>query len=123
MHPKVLGLRFKASVKAQDRINARIRYIEGDLSDHEERSLREALDSTYDPLREEERREWLKRLRGVSLISDGFIPFRDNIEQAHKYGVSYVAEPGGSVRETNVLDACHEYGIALVHTHLRLFHH
>lgn len=122
-HPKVLALRFKAGVKRQDRINARIRYIEGDLSPHEERSLREALDSPYDPLRDDERREWLKRMSGVSLVSDGFIPFRDNIEQAHKHGVSYVAEPGGSVRETDVVDACRAYGITLVHTHLRLFHH
>lgn len=122
-HPKVLGLRFKVKVKRQDRINARISYIEGDLSPHEERSLREALDSPYDPLRDDERRDWLKRMSGVSLVTDGFIPFRDNIEQAYKHGVSYVAEPGGSVRETDVVDACRGFGMALVHTHLRLFHH
>ena len=85
--------------------------------------LRQALDSPYDPLRDDERRDWLKRMSGVSLVTDGFIPFRDNIEQAYKHGVSYVAEPGGSVRETDVVDACRGYGTALVHTHLRLFHH
>jgi len=122
-HPKVLGLRFKAGVKRQDRINARLHYIEGDLSPHEERSLRDALDSPYDPFRDDERSEWLKRMSGVSLVSDGFIPFPDNIEQASKHGASYVAEPGGSVRETDVVSACRAYGITLVHTHLRLFHH
>jgi AICAR transformylase/IMP cyclohydrolase PurH len=122
-HPKVLELRFKDGVKRQDRINARIRYIEGDLSPHEERLLREVLHSPYDPLRDDERSDWLKRMSGVSLVSDGFIPFRDNIEQASKHGVSYVAEPGGSLRETDVVDACRAYGMALVHTHLRLFHH
>jgi phosphoribosylaminoimidazolecarboxamide formyltransferase/IMP cyclohydrolase len=122
-HPKVLALRFKAGVKRQDRINLRTRYIEGDLSPHEERWLRDALDLPYDPLHHDERSEWLKRMNGVSLVSDGFIPFRDNIEQASKHGVSYIAEPGGSVRETDVLDACRAYGITLVHTHLRLFCH
>ena len=122
-HPKVLGLRFKDGVKRQDRINARIRYIEGDLSPHEVRSLRDALDSAYDPLRDDERIEWLKRMKGVSLASDGFIPFRDNIDQASKHGVSYIAEPGGSLRETDVVAACRAYGIALVHTNLRQFHH
>lgn len=123
MHPKALGLRFKAEVKRQDRINGRIRYIEGDLSRHEERWLREALDTPYEPLNHDERSEWLKRMSGVALVSDGFIPFRDNIEQANKHGVSYVAEPGGAVREKEVADACRMYGMALVHTHVRLFHH
>jgi len=119
-HPKVLGLRFKGGVKRQDRINTRVRYIEGDLMSHEEQWLRGLLDSPYEPLTEWERRDWLNRMKGVSLVSDGFIPFRDNIDQASKHGVSFVAEPGGSVRENDVVDACREYGIALVHTHLRL---
>jgi AICAR transformylase/IMP cyclohydrolase PurH len=123
MHPKVLELHFKTGVKRQDRINGRTRYIEGDLSPHEEQWLVDALDSPYEPLRDDERSAWLKRMSGVSLVSDGFIPFRDNIEQASKHGVSYVAEPGGSVRETEVVDACRTSGITLVHTHLRLFHH
>ncbi|MCI0702156.1 MAG: phosphoribosylaminoimidazolecarboxamide formyltransferase, partial [Planctomycetia bacterium] len=122
-HPKVLGLRFKTGLKRQDRINRRIRYIEGNLSSHEEQWLRDALDSPYDPLLNDERSEWLKRMNGVSLVSDGYIPFRDNIEEASKHGVSYVAAPGGSVRDSEVVDACRAYGITLVHTHLRLFHH
>jgi phosphoribosylaminoimidazolecarboxamide formyltransferase/IMP cyclohydrolase len=122
-HPKVLGLRFKKGVKKQDRINWRVRYIEGDLTSFEEQALRDALDAPQGPLREDERKEWIQQMRGVSLVSDGFIPFRDNIDHASKHGVAFIAEPGGSTRDKDVEDACREYGIALVHTKLRLFHH
>jgi phosphoribosylaminoimidazolecarboxamide formyltransferase/IMP cyclohydrolase len=122
-HPKVLGLRFQRGVKKQDRINWRVRYIEGDLTRFEEQALRAALDAPLDPLRDDERSEWLRRMSGVSLVSDGFIPFRDNIDHASKHGVAFIAEPGGSTRDKEVEDACREYGIALVHTKLRLFHH
>jgi phosphoribosylaminoimidazolecarboxamide formyltransferase/IMP cyclohydrolase len=122
-HPKVLGLRFRKGVKKQDRINWRVRYIEGDLTRFEEAALREALGGAFDPLRDDERREWIRTLSGVSLVSDGFIPFRDNIDHASKHGVSFIAEPGGSTRDKEVEDACREYGIALVHTKLRSFHH
>jgi AICAR transformylase/IMP cyclohydrolase PurH len=122
-HPKVLGLHFKKGVKKQDRINWRVRYIEGDLTRFEEQALRDALDAPLDSLRDDERREWIKQMRGVSLVSDGFIPFRDNIDHASKHGVAFIAEPGGSTRDKDVEDACREYGIALVHTKLRLFHH
>jgi phosphoribosylaminoimidazolecarboxamide formyltransferase/IMP cyclohydrolase len=122
-HPKVLGLRFQKGVKKQDRINWRVRYIEGDLTRFEEQGLREALGGSFEPLRDDERREWIRKLSGVSLVSDGFIPFRDNIDHASKHGVRFIAEPGGSTRDKDVEDACREYGIALVHTKLRLFHH
>jgi phosphoribosylaminoimidazolecarboxamide formyltransferase/IMP cyclohydrolase len=122
-HPKVLGLRFQRGVKKQDRINWRVRYIEGDLTRFEQQALRAALDAPLDPLRDDERSEWLRRMSGVSLVSDGFIPFRDNIDHASKHGVAFIAEPGGSTRDKEVEDACREYGIALVHTKLRLFHH
>lgn len=122
-HPTVLGLRFKNGVRKQDRINWRVRYIEGDLTRFEEQTLREALDAPLDPLRDDERREGLQQISGVSLVSDGFIPFRDNIDHASKHGVAFIAEPGGSKRDRDVEDACREYGMALVHTHLRLFHH
>jgi AICAR transformylase/IMP cyclohydrolase PurH len=122
-HPKVLGLRFKNGVKKQDRINWRVRYIEGDLARFEEQALRDVLDAPLDPLHDDERREWIRQIGGVSLVSDGFIPFRDNIDYASKHGVAFIAEPGGSTRNRDVEDACREYGMALVHTHLRLFHH
>jgi phosphoribosylaminoimidazolecarboxamide formyltransferase/IMP cyclohydrolase len=122
-HPKVLGLRFKKDVRKQERINWRVRYIEGDLTALEERAFYDALDASPLTLSEDERREWLHQLSGVSLVSDGFIPFRDNIDHAMKHGVGFIAEPGGSTRDKDVEDACREYGIALAHTHLRLFHH
>lgn len=122
-HPKVLGLSFAKGVKRQDRINWRVRFIEGDLTRSEEAALREALAQPAAPLSEDEKREWLARLDGVSLVSDGFIPFRDNIDHAQRHGVRYVAEPGGSTRDDEVEAACREYGITLVHTKLRLFHH
>jgi phosphoribosylaminoimidazolecarboxamide formyltransferase/IMP cyclohydrolase len=122
-HPKVLGLRFKKGVKRQDRINWRVRYIEGDLVPSEEAAFREVLDEPLVLLSAEERRDWQARLGGVSLVSDGFIPFRDNIDHAARHGVRFIAQPGGSTRDADIEAACREYGIAMVHTNLRLFHH
>lgn len=123
MHPRVLGLRFKTEVKRQERINWKVRYIEGDLTRFEISALRDALEIPAEPLSAEERADWLKTMNGVSLVSDGFIPFRDNIDHASRHGVSFVAEPGGSNRSKDVKEACEEYGMTLVHTGLRLFHH
>jgi phosphoribosylaminoimidazolecarboxamide formyltransferase/IMP cyclohydrolase len=122
-HPKVLGLRFRSGVKRQDRINWRVRYIEGDLTRLEEQALRELLVGPLELLTAEERRSWLERLDGVSLVSDGFLPFRDNVDHAARHGVRSIAQPGGSVADTEIEKACREHGIALVHTGLRLFHH
>jgi len=100
-----------------------VRYIEGDLVPSEEEALRKALDQPLELLDDAERREWVERLHGVSLASDGFIPFRDNIDHAQRHGVSFIAQPGGSSRDADIAEACREYGIAMVHTGLRLFHH
>jgi phosphoribosylaminoimidazolecarboxamide formyltransferase/IMP cyclohydrolase len=122
-HPKVLGLRFKKGIGPQDRINFRVRYIEGDLVPSELTAFEEALDQRFEPLLADEKAEWMKRLTGVSLTSDAFFPFRDNIDHAVRHGVSYVAHPGGSARDDEVTEACREYGVAMVHTGIRLFHH
>ncbi|MCP5069566.1 MAG: hypothetical protein GY946_23615, partial [bacterium] len=122
-HPKVLGLSFKKGVKRQERINWRVRYIEGDLTSFEEEALRGALDHPLEPLTSDERKEWIASLDGVCLASDGFIPFRDNIDHAQKHGVRFIAQPGGSTRDGDIEAACREYDITLVHTKLRLFHH
>jgi phosphoribosylaminoimidazolecarboxamide formyltransferase/IMP cyclohydrolase len=122
-HPKVLGLRFKESVKRQERINVRVRYIEGDLTREEEGVLRDSLDAPAEPLTDAEKAAFLRTISGVSLVSDGFIPFRDNVDHARKHGVSFIAEPGGSARDADIETACREYGIALAYTNLRLFHH
>ena len=79
--------------------------------------------SRPEPLSREEKREWLKQLDGVALGSDAFFPFGDNIERAHKSGVAYIAQTGGSVRDDNVIETCDKYGIAMAFTGVRLFHH
>jgi phosphoribosylaminoimidazolecarboxamide formyltransferase / IMP cyclohydrolase len=122
-HPKVLGLRFKPEVKKQERINWRVRYIEGDLTAGEQRAFAEALVTPFTPLAESEKHVFLERVSGVSLVSDGFIPFRDNIDHARRHGVKFIAQPGGSSRDQEIERACREYGIAMVHTHIRAFHH
>ncbi|MFC2662614.1 MAG: phosphoribosylaminoimidazolecarboxamide formyltransferase, partial [Eubacterium sp.] len=75
------------------------------------------------PFTEEEKREFLDSISGVALGSDAFFPFGDNIERAHKSGVSYIAEPGGSIRDDHVIDTCDKYGMAMAFTGMRLFHH
>ncbi len=122
-HPKVLGLRFRKGVKRQERINWRVRFIEGDLTRFEQQSLRDALDGPLEMLTGDERQAWLAELDEVCLVADGFIPFRDNIDHASRHGVRYIAQPGGSARDAEIEAACREYGISLVHTGLRLFHH
>jgi phosphoribosylaminoimidazolecarboxamide formyltransferase/IMP cyclohydrolase len=122
-HPKVLGLKFKSGIGKQDRINFRVRYIEGDLVPSEITELGEALDQPLELLTDEEKRAWVKTLKGVSLTSDGFLPFRDNVDHASKHGVSFIGQPGGSTRDDDVIAGCNEHGIAMAHTGVRLFHH
>jgi AICAR transformylase/IMP cyclohydrolase PurH len=122
-HPKVLGLAFKPEVRRQERINWRVRYIEGDLTATEQRALNAVLRQPLEPLTDDDKRGWLAQLNGVSLVSDGFFPFRDNIDHAARHGVKYVAQPGGSIRDAEVEAACLEYGMAMAYTGLRLFHH
>ena len=123
-HPKVLGIAFRPGVRRQQRINWRVRYIEGDLTPGEHKEFAETLvGEPPEPLSAEEHASWIAGLDGVALASDGFIPFRDNIDHAARHGVSFVAQPGGSSRDAEVADACREHGIAMVHTGLRLFHH
>lgn len=122
-HPKVLGLRFKKGVGRQDRINFRVRYIEGDLVPSELAAFEEALDQPLEGLTADEKAAWMEQLTGVSLTSDAFFPFRDNIDHAARHGVSFIAQPGGSVRDDEVNRACEGYGMAMVHTGVRLFHH
>lgn len=122
-HEKVLGLRFKPSIKRQDRINWRIRYIEGDLTRYEKQAFADTLETPAPDLTEHDKREFLASVSEVCLVSDGFIPFRDNIDHAQRHGVKYIAQPGGSTRDADIVEACREYGISMVHTHLRAFHH
>ncbi|WP_030547328.1 phosphoribosylaminoimidazolecarboxamide formyltransferase [Streptomyces albus] len=122
-HPAVRGLDFKPDIRRQERINWQVRFIEGDLTPDEESRFAQVLRAPATSLTPQERAHWLGTLTGVSFVSDGALPFRDNVDHAQRHGVSAIAEPGGSVRSGEVETACREHGIALAHTGLRLFHH
>ena len=123
-HPKVLGLQFVEGIRRADRDNT----IDVYISDEYEDVLAEGVWQTFfavkpEPLTPEEKKEWLCTLSGVALGSDAFFPFGDNIERAHKSGVAYIAEPGGSIRDDHVIETCNKYGMAMAFTGQRLFHH
>jgi phosphoribosylaminoimidazolecarboxamide formyltransferase/IMP cyclohydrolase len=122
-HPRVMGLKFKKGVKRQDRINWRIRFIEGEISGGERRIFDDLVEKAVPELSAAEKAEWMATLDGVSMASDAFIPFRDNIDHAQRHGVKFICHPGGAARDEDVKSACEEYGIAMVYTGLRLFHH
>merc|ERR1719502_1509392 len=122
-HPKVMGLEFKAGVKRQERVNARVRFIEGDLEAAERKQWEALFDTPPAMLTSEEKAEFLGKLDGVAISSDAFFPFRDSIDHAKKLGVKYVAQPGGSVADAEVIAACDDYKMAMAFTELRLFHH
>lgn len=123
-HEKVLSLPFLDTLGRADRDNA----IDGYINKNEEDVCADGVWQRYfsrrpDPLTDQEAKEYLKTVSGVSLGSDAFFPFSDNIERAHNSGVSYIAEPGGSIRDDAVIDACNKYGIVMAFTGMRLFHH
>lgn len=122
-HPAVRALTFRPDIRRQDRINWQIRFVEGDLTPAESMRLSNALSTPAQDLTDGQRVEWLTGLKEVAFVSDGVLPFRDNVDHAHRHGVGYIAEPGGSVRSAEVELACREHQIALARTGLRLFHH
>ena len=123
-HPKVLALPFRSNIRRPDRDNTIDVYISDEYEDVlADGAWQQFFTARPEPLTREERRAWLDTLTGVSLGSDAFFPFGDNIERAHKSGVSFIAEPGGSIRDDHVIETCNKYGIAMAFTGLRLFHH
>ncbi len=123
-HEKVLNLPFVDKIGRPDRDNT----IDVYISDEADEVLAEGRWQQFfktrpEPLTREEKRAWLDQLTGVSLGSDAFFPFGDNIERAHRSGVQYVAEPGGSIRDDNVIAVCNSYDMVMCFTHMRLFHH
>ena len=122
--PKVLGLQFVGGIGRADRDNSIDLYIGEDCMDVLADGAWEKIFKVKpEVFTREEKREWLDQMEGVALGSDAFFPFGDNIERAHKSGVAYVAEPGGSIRDDNVIDTCNKYGMAMCFTGIRLFHH
>ena len=123
-HEKVLNLPFRSDLGRADRDNV----IDGYINKNEEDVCADGVWERYftakpEPLTEKEMREYLDSIDGVSLGSDAFFPFFDNIERAKKSGVKYIAEPGGSIRDDAVIDCCNKYNMTMVFTGMRLFHH
>ncbi len=123
-HPKVLGLKFADGIRRPNRDNA----IDVYISDEHDDVLRDGEWQKWfaekpEVLTREEKAAWIATQTGVTLGSDAFFPFGDNVERAHKSGVSYIVEPGGSIRDDNVIETADKYGIAMCFTHMRLFHH
>jgi phosphoribosylaminoimidazolecarboxamide formyltransferase / IMP cyclohydrolase len=122
-HASVLALPFKEGIKRPDRDNAIDQFLQPDVTDAEKKNWSNVFTYIPDQLSAEERRAWLDRLTNVVLGSDAFFPFRDGIDRAAKSGVKYVLQPGGSNRDADVIAACDEYGMTMVFSGLRLFHH
>ena len=123
-NPKVLGLQFKDGIGRADRDNAIDLYIGDEYMDVlADGAWENIFIEKPEVFTKEEKREWLDKLTDVTLGSDAFFPFFDNIERAHKSGVKYIAQPGGSVRDDAVIDCCNKYNMAMAFTGIRLFHH
>ena len=123
-HPKVLGLKFVDGIRRPNRDNT----IDVYISDEHDDVLRDGEWQKWfaekpEVLTRKEKAAWIATQTGVTLGSDAFFPFGDNVERAHKSGVSYIVEPGGSIRDDNVIETADKYGIAMCFTHMRLFHH
>ena len=122
--PKVLNLPFKEGIRRADRDNAIDVYIGEEYMDVlADGAWEKVFTEKPEVFTREEKREWLDQMTDVTLGSDAFFPFSDNIERAHKSGVKYIAEPGGSVRDDAVIETCNKYGMAMCFTGIRLFHH
>ncbi|MDD6565995.1 MAG: phosphoribosylaminoimidazolecarboxamide formyltransferase [Parafannyhessea umbonata] len=123
-HPKVLGLKFVDGIRRANRDNAIDVYISDEHDDIlAEGEWQKWFAQKPEVLTREEKAAWIATQTGVTLGSDAFFPFGDNVERAHKSGVSYIAEPGGSIRDDNVIETADKYNMAMCFTHMRLFHH
>lgn len=123
-HEKVLNLPFQPTVGRPDRDNTIDVYISDDYEDVlAEGTWQKFFSEKPEPLTKEEKRAYLDSIKGVALGSDAFFPFGDNIERAAKSGVTYIAEPGGSIRDDNVIETCNKFGMVMAFTGMRLFHH
>jgi phosphoribosylaminoimidazolecarboxamide formyltransferase/IMP cyclohydrolase len=122
-HPSVLALPFKEGIKRPDRDNAIDQFLQPDITDAEKKNWANVFTHSPEQLSADERRAWLDGLTNVVLGSDAFFPFRDSIDRAARSGVKYVLQPGGSNRDEDVIAACDEYGMTMVFSGSRLFHH
>ena len=120
----MLALEFLDGIKRPDRDNAIDVYISDECDDVlRDGAWQNIFKVLPERLTDDEKHEFLSKISGVALGSDAFFPFGDNIERARRSGVSYIAQPGGSIRDDNVIETCNKYGIAMAFTGMRLFHH
>lgn len=122
-HPAVLSLPFKDGVKRTEKDNVIDQYLRDDVTYEETAGWKDVFTEIPKKLTVEEKNSWLSNLKGVSLGSDAFFPFRDNIDRASKSGVKYIVQPGGSIRDDVVIKACNDYDMVMAFSNLRLFHH
>ncbi|MDD3224816.1 MAG: phosphoribosylaminoimidazolecarboxamide formyltransferase [Clostridium sp.] len=122
-HPAVLNLPFKEGVKRPEMDNVIDQYLRDDVTEEETAGWKDVFTEVPKRLTKQEKDEWLLKLKGVSLGSDAFFPFRDNIDRASKSGVKYIVQPGGSIRDDVVIEACNNYDMVMAFSKLRLFHH
>jgi phosphoribosylaminoimidazolecarboxamide formyltransferase/IMP cyclohydrolase len=126
-HPKVEWMKEKfrtdIGLKRNDKVNCAVRYVEGDFTEIEYQDWCQKFVTVPPALTELEKKIHLSHLTGVSMASDAFFPFRDNIDHASKVGVSYIIQPGGSVADQQVIEACNQYGMAMAFSGVRVFTH
>ncbi len=122
-HPRLLKMKFKEGLNRPDKINAIEQYLEEDLTRDEFEEWKLKFEIAPEPLTREEKLEWLKGLKDVALSSDAFFPFRDNIDRASRSGVKYIVQPGGSIKDEEIIKAANSYHMAMIVTNIRLFHH
>ena len=122
-HPRIAEMQFRSSVRRAARINAIDLYLQEEATAAELEVWKSLFEEVPEPFTNSEKREWLDGLSGVALSSDAFFPFRDNIDRAHRSGVQYVVQAGGSVQDDQVAAAADEYGMVMVNSGVRLFHH
>ncbi|NLE24454.1 MAG: phosphoribosylaminoimidazolecarboxamide formyltransferase [Clostridiaceae bacterium] len=122
-HPKVLGMQFKEGLKNPVKDNAIDLYLRDDITEMELKAWETLFDVVPVKLTAEEKSQWIKSFNGISYSSDAFFPFKDNIDRAAASSVKYIAQPGGSVRDDEVINACNTYDMVMCFTGLRLFHH
>uniref|UniRef100_A0A2D4HSL9 Bifunctional purine biosynthesis protein ATIC n=1 Tax=Micrurus lemniscatus lemniscatus TaxID=129467 RepID=A0A2D4HSL9_MICLE len=123
-HPRVLSMKFKTGIKRAEISNAIDQYVTGTIGEGEDFAKWKAqFEEVPSLLTEAEKKAWIGKLNGVSLSSDAFFPFRDNVDRANQSGVQFIVSPSGSAADQVVIEACDELGISLIHTNLRLFHH
>ncbi len=123
LHPKVLNIKFRKGTSKGEKATAIDVYLEENASFEEKRSWERHFAEPPEPITAEEKMEWLSRFDGICLASDGFIPFRDNIDRAARGNVKYIIQPGGSTRDEGIIRAADEYGMVMVFTKIRLFYH